>query len=89
MEIDTTTIAIPSLIVLAGASERLLERWSAFQRLAPETKRIIALLVATLIALVVQAIEVAASNPPEDNRWLYVIIAATAQQLIHALAKEK
>lgn len=84
MEVDITWLAVPTIVALSVASERLLERAAWFQRQSPETKRLLALLVAVAIGFTMaQAEKAAGAN--EDLQAVYSVIAALVQQFAHAI----
>ncbi len=82
---EQTLITVPVLIALAALSERALERLPSFQSTSPETKRVIALLIAALIGVVVGAVESALTGQ-SYHELLYIIVSALAQQLAHTIA---
>ncbi|MFN4294960.1 MAG: hypothetical protein ACK4JD_12605 [Thermoflexales bacterium] len=88
MSMETTPISIAALAFFASLSERFLERLEAFQALSAESKRLLALLSAAFLALLVAVIEAQATGR-EPNELLYVIFTALAQQIQHALTRQK
>jgi hypothetical protein len=88
MNLPVEIISLPSLIALASASALLLEEFGFFQKLKPETKRLIALLVAGGIALGVAQLEHLAQSKGDASAF-YVVLSALAQQLVHAWTKRE
>lgn len=83
MSIDTTWLALPTIVALAALSERLLERAAWFQRQHADTKRLIAVLIALAFGLLMAQLERAA-GANEDLSAIYAVFSALVQQLIHA-----
>jgi len=75
---------------LSLVSARVLEQYNWFQRLAPETKRLIAVAIAAFIALAMHMISVIAQNaePQSVKAAFSTALAIVIQQVYHALAKE-
>jgi hypothetical protein len=75
---------------LSVVSARVLEQYNWFQRLAPETKRLIAVAIAAFIALAMHMISVIAQNaePQSVKAAFSTALAIVIQQVYHALAKE-
>ncbi|MDW8293252.1 MAG: hypothetical protein RML84_09205 [Anaerolineae bacterium] len=86
MEIDTTWLAVPTLIALSALSERLLERAGWFQRQHSDTKRLIAILAALALGVAMAQLERMA-GASEELSLTYAVISALVQQLVHAFAK--
>ena len=82
-----TNVTVAGLSVV---SARALEQYNWFQRLAPETKRLIAVLFAALIALTIQTISAMLQNTePQTFKAVFsTVLATVVQQTYHALAKE-
>jgi len=75
---------------LSVVSARVLEQYNWFQRLAPETKRLIAVATAAFIALTMHMISAIAQNaePQSVKAAFSTALAIVIQQVYHALAKE-
>jgi len=75
---------------LSVVSARVLEQYNWFQRLAPETKRLIAVAIAAFIALAMHMISAIAQNaePQSVKAAFSTALAIVIQQVYHALAKE-
>jgi hypothetical protein len=75
---------------LSVVSARALEQYDWFQRLAPETKRLIAVALAAFIALAMHMISAIAQNAePESVKAAFsTALAIVIQQTYHALTKE-
>jgi hypothetical protein len=75
---------------LSVVSARVLEQYNWFQRLAPETKRLIAVAIAAFIALTMHMISAIAQNaePQSVKAAFSTALAIVIQQVYHALAKE-
>jgi len=75
---------------LSVVSSRALEQYDWFQRLAPETKRLIAVAIAAFIALAMHMISAIAQNaePQSVKAAFSTALAIVIQQVYHALAKE-
>jgi hypothetical protein len=75
---------------LSVVSARVLEQYNWFQRLAPETKRLIAVTTAAFIALAMHMISAIAQNaePQSVKAAFSTALAIVIQQVYHALAKE-
>jgi len=75
---------------LSVVSARVLEQYNWFQRLAPETKRLIAVATAAFIALAMHMIGAIAQNaePQSVKAAFSTALAIVIQQIYHALAKE-
>jgi len=75
---------------LSVVSARVLEQYNWFQRLAPETKRLIAVATAAFIALAMHMIGAIAQNtePQSVKAAFSTALAIVIQQVYHALAKE-
>ena len=75
---------------LSVVSARVLEQYNWFQRLAPETKRLIAVAIAAFIALAMHMISATAQNaePQSFKAAFSTALAIVIQQVYHALAKE-
>jgi hypothetical protein len=75
---------------LSVVSSRALEQYEWFQRLAPETKRLIAVALAAFIALAIHMISAIAQNAePESVKAAFsTALAIVIQQTYHALTKE-
>ena len=75
---------------LSVVSARVLEQYNWFQRLAPETKRLIAVAIAASIALAMHMIGAIAQNaePQSVKAAFSTALAIVIQQVYHALAKE-
>jgi len=75
---------------LSVVSARVLEQYNWFQRLAPETKRLIAVAIAAFIALAMHMIGTIAQNaePQSVKAAFSTALAIVIQQVYHALAKE-
>jgi alkylhydroperoxidase/carboxymuconolactone decarboxylase family protein YurZ len=75
---------------LSVISSRALEQYDWFQRLAPETKRLIAVAIAAFIALAMHMIGAIAQNaePQSIKAAFSTALAIVIQQIYHALAKE-
>jgi len=75
---------------LSVISSRALEQYDWFQRLAPETKRLIAVAIAAFIALAMHMIGAIAQNaePQSIKAAFSTALAIVIQQTYHALAKE-
>jgi len=75
---------------LSVVSARVLEQYNWFQRLAPETKRLIAVATAAFIALAMHMISTIAQNaePQSVKAAFSTALAIVIQQVYHALAKE-
>jgi len=82
-----TNITVAGLSVV---SARVLEQYKWFQRLAPETKRLIAVTIAAFIALAIHMISAIAQNaePQSVKAAFSTALAIVIQQVYHALAKE-
>jgi hypothetical protein len=74
---------------LSVVSARVLEQYSWFQRLAPETKRLIAVTLAALIALSIHVIFATLQNsePQSIKAAFSTALAIVIQQAYHALTK--
>jgi len=75
---------------LSVVSARVLEQYNWFQRLAPDTKRLIAVAIAAFIALTMHMIGAIAQNtePQSVKAAFSTALAIVIQQVYHALAKE-
>jgi len=75
---------------LSVISSRALEQYDWFQRLAPETKRLISVAIAAFIALAMHMIGAIAQNaePQSVKAAFSTALAIVIQQIYHALAKE-
>ena len=75
---------------LSVVSARVLEQYNWFQRLAPDTKRLIAVAIAAFIALAIHMIGAIAQNaePQSVKAAFSTALAIVIQQVYHALAKE-
>jgi len=82
-----TNVTVAGLSVV---SARALEQYHWFQRLTPETKRLIAVLFAALIALTIQMISAILQNTePQSFKAIFsTVLAAVVQQTYHALTKK-
>ena len=82
-----TNVTVAGLSVV---SARALEQYNWFQRLAPETKRLIAVALAAFIALAIHMISAIAQNaePQSVKAAFSTALAIVTQQVYHALAKE-
>jgi len=82
-----TNITVAGLSVV---SARVLEQYKWFQRLAPETKRLIAVAIAAFIALAIHMIVAIAQDaePQSVKAAFSTVLAIVIQQVYHALAKE-
>jgi hypothetical protein len=78
--------------VVAVFVSGLLEQYGWFQDLPSETKRLLAVVLAALIALSGHAIELAATgkfdNPSAFSAALLTALAVTVQQVFHALTRQ-
>lgn len=83
-----TGIGVAGLTIFTS---KLLEEFNWFQKLAPETKRLIAVSLAALIALLGHSFEIAATgnfdNPSAFFAALLSAWAIVVQQVFHALTK--
>lgn len=84
MTVDTTWLAIPTIVALSVLSERMLESFGWFQRQRSDTKRMLAILVALVIGFMMARLERAA-GANEDLSVVYSLIATFVQQFAHAL----
>jgi hypothetical protein len=75
---------------LGAISARVLEQYAWFQRLTKDTKRFIAVLFATLIALTIQMISAMLQNTePQTFKVVFsTVLANVVQQTYHALTKQ-
>ena len=75
---------------LSVISARVLEQYDWFQRLAPETKRLVAVTLAALIALAIHmASAVSQSTEPQNVKVAFsTALAIVLQQVYHALTKQ-
>jgi hypothetical protein len=82
-----TNVTVAGLSVV---SARALEQYNWFQRLAPETKRLIAVVLAAFIALAIHMLSAIAQNaePQSVKAAFSTALAIVIQQVYHALAKE-
>ncbi len=84
------------IVAVAAFSERVLERWSAFQHVSAEAKMVIAIAVAVIVAIIAHA---AATILASNDALLQVLqpyilivqigISMIAQQIAHGANKEK
>jgi len=80
-----STVTVAGLSVL---SARYLEQASWFQRLAPESKRLIAVAVAALIALTLHTLQALYYETSDVKAAFSTALAIVLQQVYHALTKE-
>jgi len=75
---------------LSAISARVLEQYDWFQRLTKDTKRLIAVLIAALIALTIHMVFAILQNtdPQGFKVALSTVLALLVQQTYHALTKE-
>jgi hypothetical protein len=75
---------------LSVISSRALEQYDWFQRLAPETKRLISVAIAAFIALAMHMIGAIAQNaePQSVKAAFSTALAIVIQQVYHALTKK-
>ncbi len=80
-----STVTVAGLSVL---SARYLEYASWFQRLQPESKRLVAVAVAALIALALHMLQAIYSEASDIKAAFSTALAIVLQQVYHALTKE-
>jgi len=80
-----STVTVAGLSVL---SARYLEQAAWFQRLQPETKRLIAVAIAALIALTLHTIQLFFTETSDVKAAFSTALAIVLQQVYHALTKE-
>jgi len=75
---------------LSVISARVLEQYNWFQRLAPETKRLVAVALAAFIALAIHMVSVMFQNAePQSLKVAFsTVLAIVLQQVYHALTKQ-
>lgn len=85
-----TSIGVAGLTIFTS---KLLDEFAWFQKLPPETKRLIAISLAALIALLGHSVELAATgqfdNPSAFFAALLSAWAIVVQQVFHALTKQE
>lgn len=90
---EYTIIAGIGVAGLSIFTSRLLEEYAWFQRVPPETKRLIAVSLAALIALTGHVVELVASgNISEPSAFTAAFLGAlgvVTQQVFHALTKPR
>jgi len=75
---------------LSVISARMLEQYEWFQRLAPETKRLVAVAVAAFIALTIHMVSLTfqGAEPQSLKVAFSTALAIVLQQVYHALTKQ-